>query len=409
MTSGDSGTSALATPLDSDRISLIFSAIGHGYMHMFTAFFFTIVLALEDDWGMAYHDLIELWTPGAVIVGLAALPAGWLADRWSATGMMVLFFIGLGCASIVTGFARTPTELMLALALIGTFAAIYHPVGLTWVIRITKQRLGMRLAVNGIFGGIGVALAAAVAGSLTEEFGWKIAFILPGIVCIATGVVLLALIVLGKVREPGPKDQAENQAPSGADRKRAIVILLFALFVSGIMFQCLLMVTPKLFQLRLTNLIGDGNLGGVGFLVAFVFTLAGLAQLVGGKLADRFPAKLVYIWIWALMVPILAIVAVAGSIPLVLLVALAAALNTGSLPAESVMMAHYAPAKRHGLFFGLAYVVSFASAPISIETVSLIEERTGEFAWLFYLLAIAAFAVMAAALFLPNYRIRPHA
>ena len=66
------------------RVTLAFSCLGHAYMHLFTAFYFVIVLALEADWELPYHELIELWTLGALLVGLGAIPAGWLSDRWSA-------------------------------------------------------------------------------------------------------------------------------------------------------------------------------------------------------------------------------------------------------------------------------------------------------------------------------------
>src|SRR5918999_82773 len=113
----------------SARLSLAFSCVGHAYMHMFTAFYFVIVLALEIEWNRPYHELIGLWTLGSFLVGLGALPAGWLADRWSASGMMVVFFIGLGAAGIACGFLDTPLALLVGLAAIGLFSAIYHPVG----------------------------------------------------------------------------------------------------------------------------------------------------------------------------------------------------------------------------------------------------------------------------------------
>ena len=50
----------------SARLPLVFSCLGHAYMHLFTAFYFVIVLALEDAWTLPYHELIELWTLGAL-------------------------------------------------------------------------------------------------------------------------------------------------------------------------------------------------------------------------------------------------------------------------------------------------------------------------------------------------------
>ena len=148
----------------STRLALILSSVGHAYMHMFTAFYFTVVLALELDWSLPYHELIELWTLGALIVGAAALPAGWLADRWGAAPMMVVFFIGIGAASILAGLSDGPVSLWVLLAGIGLFAAVYHPVGIPWLIRNAHRRTGLVLATNGIFGSLGVAFAAIVAG-----------------------------------------------------------------------------------------------------------------------------------------------------------------------------------------------------------------------------------------------------
>ena len=49
------------------------------------------------------------------------------------------------------------------LILVGVFAAIYHPVGLALVVH-DRQRTGVPLAINGIFGNMGVASAALITG-----------------------------------------------------------------------------------------------------------------------------------------------------------------------------------------------------------------------------------------------------
>ncbi len=41
-------------------LSLVFSCLGHATMHLFAAFFFVMVLALESEWNLPYHELIEL-------------------------------------------------------------------------------------------------------------------------------------------------------------------------------------------------------------------------------------------------------------------------------------------------------------------------------------------------------------
>ena len=101
--------------------------------------------------------------------------------------MMVVFFIGIGIASIATGFAQTPLQVGIGLFVIGMFSAIYHPVGLAMVTQKWKNT-GMRLAVNGVWGNLGVASAALITGYLIDNGGWRMAFIIPGSFSIAVGV-----------------------------------------------------------------------------------------------------------------------------------------------------------------------------------------------------------------------------
>src|SRR3546814_6686874 len=76
--------------------------------------------------------------------------------------------IGIGAASILAGFAETPLQLGACLLLVGAFASIYHPVGIAMVVH-GRQKTGMPLAVNGVFGNLGVASAALVAGFLIDR------------------------------------------------------------------------------------------------------------------------------------------------------------------------------------------------------------------------------------------------
>ncbi|MGH6718378.1 MAG: MFS transporter, partial [Alphaproteobacteria bacterium] len=182
----------------SARLALGFSSVAHTYSHLFMVLYPTVVLALEPVFHLPYGDLVLLAVAGNVLFGACALPAGWLGDRWSAEGMMTIFFVGTGAAAILTGLAATPLMLAVGLALIGAFAAIYHPVGIAWLVRVAVNR-GRALGVNGVFGSLGTAGAALVAGILTELVGWRAAFIVPGIVCVATGVGFALAVRAGRI------------------------------------------------------------------------------------------------------------------------------------------------------------------------------------------------------------------
>src|SRR5215510_4471133 len=122
--------------------ALAFSSVGHFFAHLLMLLYPTVLLVLEGRWGMSYGDLLSLSLGGFVLFGLGALPAGWLGDRWSDEGMMVVFFIGTGGAAIATGLTGGPVALALGLAAIGLFGSIYHPVGTAWLVRSTKTAGG---------------------------------------------------------------------------------------------------------------------------------------------------------------------------------------------------------------------------------------------------------------------------
>src|SRR5580700_8545925 len=211
----------------SAALALTFSAVGHFFAHLLMLLYPTVLLALEGRWGMSYGDLLSLSLGGFVLFGLGALPAGWLGDRWSAEGMMVVFFVGTGGAAIATGLTDGPVALALGLAAIGLFGSIYHPVGTAWLVRNARNR-GRALGLNGIAGSIGLAAAAFVAGALAQAIGWRAAFIIPGALCATTGAILLCCMRGGSAVAAAADRWPEPEAARN-DMIRTFIVLSFTM------------------------------------------------------------------------------------------------------------------------------------------------------------------------------------
>ncbi len=390
----------------SARLSLLFSSLGHFYVHMFTAFYFTIVLRLEAEWGLPFHALLELWFWGSLLVGLAALPAGWLGDRWSNPGMMVVYFVGLGAAAIACGAASGTTGLLIGLSAIGLFAAIYHPVGIPWLLRSATTHTGKVMAVNGVFGSLGAAAAGLVSGILIDVSGWRLAFIAPGLLSLATGLAMLWYLRAGHIADTAPVGEADRTA-GGGGALRAVAVLMVAMFIGGLIYHATQTALPKLFAERLGGIAGSPT-AGVGLAVAAVYTVGGVTQLLGGYMADRFPLKAVYILAWTAEVVFLSVLATAAGLGVVGVAMFAVMANLGQVPAENMLLARYVPQRRHGLVFGVKFVLMFGAAPISVALVSRLREATGGFEALFFGLGAAALLIAGLALLLPAAR-RPAA
>lgn len=383
------------------RLTLLFSSLGHAFMHYLTAFFFVVVLGLELAWERPYHELIGLWTLGALLVGLCALPAGWIADRWHAPGMMIVMFLGLGTACLFCALVDSPSWLLVGLAALGVFASIYHPVGIAWVVR-SSEASGKALGINGIFGGLGVAGAGVVTGFLIDAFDWRAAFFVPGIGSVLAGIALWYCLAAGLV-DNGRTARSTAHEPHRTEMLKTFAILLVTMFCLGFIYQATQTAFPKVFDQRLADWVGTGTLG-VGVIITVVYSLAALMQLIGGHLADRYPLKWVYFGSFLLQVPVLVAVGYALGFPLIAVATLSVLLATGALPAENMLLARHSPDQHQSLAFGVKFVLAFGTAPLAIWFVSRIMRATGELGGLFVTLAVLATIAVVAALALPGER-----
>ena len=171
-------------------MSIAFLNWAHAIDHFVLLIYPTVVIGLEVIYQRPYAELIALSTAAFVAFGVFSLPAGWLADRWSRRNMMAVFYIGCG-VSLAARSAPNLIVLAVALFLLGVFAAIYHPVGMPMLMAASSR--GRTLAFNGVCGNLGAALAAGVTAALASWLGWRAAFLVPAVVCIATGIAYLIL------------------------------------------------------------------------------------------------------------------------------------------------------------------------------------------------------------------------
>ena len=386
-----------------ERLHFLLLNIGHFLDHLFTLIFATVAaLALHREWGLGYAELLKYATPGFFAFGVFALPAGWLADKWSREGMMSTFFIGIGLASIATAFARTPLELAFGLFVVGVFAAIYHPVGLAIVVEKWKNT-GMRIAVNGVWGNLGVASAALITGYFIDHGGWRIAFVVPGIVSILIGIAYTVLMWPELVR-PRPRVKAKAAARAlPADVKALLVrvsaIVFLTTAVSSIVFQSTTFALPKVFDERLGGITASATaLGGLAFLV---FALGSMGQLVVGHFLDRVGPRTVFIT--AAAIQVLFFMLMPGLADwAALLCAMAFMLAAfGQIPINDYMIGRLADGEWRARIYGVRYVVSFTVLAAALPLIAFVYENWG-FDALFRVLAASAAVILAAVLLLPQ-------
>ena len=389
------------------RTHFVFLNLGHFIDHLLMLVFATAAaLTLAREWGMSYAELIPYATPGFVAFGLFSLPAGWLADKWSREGMMLVFFFGIGMSAIATALAQSPLQMAFGLFAIGVFGAIYHPVGIPLVIQ-GYMKTGLRIAVNGVFGNLGVAVAALLTGYLVDQSGWRSAFIWPGLVTIVIGAGYAILV--GRGRSEGASTDAGGASPENVTAGeiqlgrhlliRVFAIVFFSTAIGSLVFQSTTFTLPKIFEERLGDLAVSATL--IGWYAFVVFAIASMGQLVVGYLVDRFSIKTVFVAVAIFQVIFfLAMIGRVGNVALLVSIAFMLVVF-GQIPINDVLVGRITKSEWRSRAYGLRYVIGFTVMASAVPMVAWIYARWSSDA-LFIVLAAAGAGIMIAVVMLPR-------
>lgn len=354
------------------RRSIGFINWAHAIDHYVMLIFPTVVIGLEFVYGRSYAELIALGTPAFIAFGVFSLPAGWLGDRWSRRNMMAVFYAGCGLSLIAAGLAPNLIALAGALTALGVFAAIYHPVGTAMLIEQATLR-GRSLALNGVCGNLGAALAAGTTAALIAGFGWRAAFLVPGAICVLTAVLYLRLVP-DETRKAASRGTVAD-VPLGA----ALAATIFGLFIvialcAGLVFNIISVALPKIVDERLG---ADVPLLLVGGLATLVFVCGALAQIAVGRLVERFPPHILFAVIASLQ--FLGVLWAGQATGKMLIVALAVAMAAiyAQVTVNDLVIARYTADAWRGRIYAVRYFLTFLAAGAAVSTIAVLHGRGG--------------------------------
>jgi MFS family permease len=385
-----------------NRLEFLFLNLGHFYDHLFILIYAAVAaLALPVAFDMSYAELIVYATPGFIAFGAFALPAGWLADRWSRRGMMTVFFVGIGVSAVLTGFASTPLEIAVGLFFIGVFAAIYHPVGITMVVEARPVKTGTALGINGVWGNMGVASAAIIAGVLIDASGWRAAFVVPGVAAIATG---FAYVVLCRGRSVGDIKQAGGAKRAQSVLDKRVLVTIFAIIaltttLGSFIFQSMTFALPKILEERLSGVFDSATaIGGSAFAV---FAIASMAQILIGHLVDRHSIRTVFAFVAGLQIPAYMLAVGLSGLPVLVGAVAFMLLIFGQIPINDALLSRITTPQSRSRVYAIKFVLSFSVAAAAIPLVALLHKTTG-FDGMFVAMAAIAGVIFLCVLALPR-------
>lgn len=380
------------------RVTAAFLNIGHAVDHLMMLIFPTVVLAMTASFGSDYRAMLPLSLGGFIAFGAGSLPAGWLGDHWGRRPMMIVFFIGIGAASMLTSLAQTPLQIAAGLTLVGLFGSIYHPVGIAMLVK-DQKRLGRALGWNGLCGNLGVAFAALSAGALADLAGWRAAYAVPGAIAIAIGIVFAWLVPTA----PAPAAAVAGSTRRAAhddETRRVFVLLTIATICGAVVFNATTIAMPKLFDVRLSALVHTTF--GIGLLVCFVYVIAAFAQLLVGWLIDGRPLRDVFLPLALLLVPLLLLAGALSNWPMLAVSVAMMFVVFGFIPITDAMVARYAHDAWRSRVYAVRYLVSLVASSIAVPLVAFLPPEHAGFVWIFAVLLVFAAGILATAWLFPR-------
>ena len=372
--------------------------VAHALDHMFLLIFATAVTTIAVEFGFArWEDLMPYSAGAFLLFGLGSVPAGRLGDLWGRRSMMLIFFFGMGLAALLCASAQNAWQMALALAVLGAFSSIYHPVGIPMLLQHARNP-GATIGVNGLAGNLGIAVAAIVTGFMVKYVGWRMAFVAPAVLSLVCGLVFMR-ITPAETESPAKRKSKASVTLSPQMLARLFLVMTFAAISSSLLFNFTTNGNGQLLRERFSGLIDDP--AQLGIMLAAVYTVASFAQVVVGRLIDRYALKRLYLGVVLLQIPMFLLAAHAqGWLLFWLQIGFMVAIF-GAIPFTDAMIVRYVDDAIRSRVTGMRLAVSFGISSLAVALLGPAVKAAG---FTTLLLAMAAIACCTAAfvLMLPN-------
>jgi len=356
------------------RAAALLLNAAHAFDHLALLIFATAVGAIARDFGVGRWEDLMPWGVGAfAMFGLGSLPAGRLGDLWGRRQMMLVFFFGLGASMLLAAATKSVAQLAAALTLLGIFSSIYHPVGIPMLVQRARNP-GATIGVNGLSGNLGIALAAVVTGLLVQRAGWRAAFAVPGLACIALGFVF-ARMVPRESEAPARRGRVAVVEMPARQLARVFAIMTVAAITGGLIFNFTTNGNGQLLAERMRGVVDDP--ARLGTLLACVYAVASLAQVVVGRLIDRVPLKRLQLGIVSAQVPLLLLAAHAQGWWLAAALLGVMVLTFGSIPFVDATIVRYVDDRMRSRVSGVRLTLSIGASSLAVWALGPLVKREG--------------------------------
>jgi len=333
---------------------VLFVSVAHALVHVFELSLPSVEQEIDAEFHCGTKITGWLGTCWRLPWGAGALLAGWLVDRFGSRIMLAIYL--LGCAAMCAAVAMTTQldELFLPMIGMGTFAAIYHPAGLSLISRATTmENRPFALGIHGIFGSLGIGGAPFIAGLvLVYGMSWRSFYWILVLPAVILGLIFVRAWAM---RRGGQIQRHETLAQDDADWTSFGTLILVAIF-SGITYSAFLHFLPR--YLSGSSLEFSSRLAGRDqFLAGGLLALGCFGQYVAGTLARHKLLEWQLTGVMLLNVPCLVAMGFASGWTRVAAAGAFTVVHFMHQPIYNSLVAKYTPLSRRSLCYGFSFMM----------------------------------------------------
>lgn len=275
--------------MDGQDRSIIAISGSHGIMHAYLVLLPAMIPILQGDLG-------DIGTVGmlaslvSLFYGWFSLPVGFIADKYSRRLLIAASMVLCGGASIIVGLSPNVPVAAVGMIILGIGASLYHPCGYAHMALVSDEMRGRYMGYQGLGGDMGMAVSFLTSSILGSSFGWRMTFLIWGVVGLAIAAVDL-LVIKDIVCEVDPtqlrKGPVETVRRMFATAERRTLLLTFVIVViSGMLWTGVSnFIMVYITDVKMVALVIAGGLS------TLKYTVGAFAMIIGGVLSDKLGRK----------------------------------------------------------------------------------------------------------------------
>jgi MFS family permease len=357
---------------------VILVSCAHAMVHTFEHALPAVEQMIGTDFGVGREQTGALGTVWRLPFGLAAMIAGWLADRYGAKRLLIVYLLGCVGTAVLAAWAPSLAMLFGVMFAMGCFASIYHPAGLSLISReTTPANRGAALGWHGILGSLGIAAAPFLAAIVfsTGMVEWRGFYLVLTVPALIIAAMLTRMPVHKKpaadgsrirknsARQPSEVGILTNSAtvPQPVERIpwRPFLMLVAAGALSGFVYAGFLHFLPRYLNETGIRPSGWSEESFRNALATVALLCAAVGQGVAGRIADPERLEKQLVWILFGNVPPLLWMAVADGGWRLVAACLLAFIHFMNQPIYNSLVARIVPAARRSTGYGFSNMVCF--------------------------------------------------